>query len=134
MTLLLVLLVATIFLFPVLAPAFGDRSRAAFDVVYVLLLLAGALAIGEHRGTAALAAALALAATAAVWLPLPLPEGTRRVGHQIASLATVAMIAAVIARSIFAMRLNDQFLANRGAMRPSRCSDSCATFSTRVVM
>lgn len=101
MTLLLVLLVATIFLFPVLAPAFGDRSRAAFDVVYVLLLLAGAFAIGEHRGTAALAAALALAATAAVWLPLPLPEGTRRVGHQIASLATVALIAAVIAMRVF---------------------------------
>ena len=101
MTLLLVVLVATIFLFPVVAPAFGDRSRAAFDVVYVLALLAGAFAIGEHRGAATLAAALALAAMAAAWLPLPLPEGMRRVGHQLASLATIALIAGVIGMRVF---------------------------------
>ena len=101
MTLLLVMLVATIFLFPVVAPAFGDRSRAAFDVVYVLALLAGAFAIGEHRGAATLAAALALAAMAAAWLPLPLPEGMRRVGHQLASLATIALIAGVIGMRVF---------------------------------
>ena len=101
MTLLLVMLVATIFLFPVVAPAFGDGSRAAFDVTYVLVLLAGAFTIGEHRGASALAAALALAATAAAWLPLPLPEDVRRVGHQLASLATIAVIAVVIGLRVF---------------------------------
>jgi hypothetical protein len=52
MTALLAMLVATIFIVPVAAPPLGDSGRAVIELFFLLVLLAGAWAIAEHRRAA----------------------------------------------------------------------------------
>ncbi len=102
MTALLALLLLTIFVVPVAAPALGDAGRTAIELFYVLTLLAGAFAIAEHRRIATVVAALAVGAVAIAWLAAPLTGTPWPFAHHAATLFASVLLAGMVAVRVFA--------------------------------
>ena len=102
MTVLLAMLVATIFIVPVAAPPLGDSGRAVIELFFLLVLLAGAWAIAEHQRAALAVAALGGAIVAIAWLPMPLFGPATPVVREVAALLAVVLLAAMVGFRVFA--------------------------------
>ena len=102
MTVLLVLLAATIFIVPVAAPPLGDRGRAVIELFFLLVLLAGAWAIAEHRRAALTLAALGVVIIAVALLPTALFGAATPLVRQGAALLAVILLAAMVGFRVFA--------------------------------
>ena len=101
MTVLLAMLVATIFIVPVAAPPLGDSGRAVIELFFLLVLLAGAWAIAEHRRAAFALAVLGAAIVAIAWLPVPLFGPATPIVRQVAALLAVVLLAAMVGFRVF---------------------------------
>ena len=102
MTVLLAMLVATIFIVPVAAPPLGDSGRAVIELFFLLVLAAGGWAIAEHRRAALVLAALGAVIIAIAWLPVPVFGPTTPLVRQVAALLAVLLLAAMVGFRVFA--------------------------------
>jgi hypothetical protein len=102
MTVLLAMLVATIFIVPVAAPPLGDSGRAVIELFFLLVLLAGGWAIAEHRRAALALAALGTVILAIAWLPVPVFGHATSLVRQAAALVAVLLLAAMVGYRVFA--------------------------------
>ena len=102
MTVLLAMLVVTIFIVPVAAPPFGDSGRAVIELFFMLVLLAGAWAIAEHRRAVLALAVLGTVIVAFAGLPMPLFGPATPLVRQVAALLAVLLLAAMVGFRVFA--------------------------------
>jgi hypothetical protein len=102
MSVLLVMLVATIFIVPVAAPPLGDSGRAVIELFFLLVLAAGGWAIAEHRRAALALAALGAVIVAIAWLPVPIFGPATPVVRQVAALLAVILLAVMVSYRVFA--------------------------------
>ena len=102
MTVLLAMLVATIFIVPVAAPPLGDSGRAVIELFFLLVLAAGGWAIAEHRRAAFALAALGAVIVAVAWLPMPLFGAATPLVRQGAALLAVILLAVMVGYRVFA--------------------------------
>jgi hypothetical protein len=102
MTVLLAMLVATIFIVPVAAPPLGDSGRTVIELFFLLVLVAGAWAIAEHRRAALALAVLGAVIVAIAWLPVPVFGPATPLVRQVAALLAVLLLAAMVGYRVFA--------------------------------
>ena len=102
MTVLLAMLVATIFIVPVAAPPLGDSGRALIELFFLLVLAAGGWAIAEHRRAALVLAVLGAVIIAIAWLPVPAFGPATPLVRQAAALLAVLLLAAMVGYRVFA--------------------------------
>jgi hypothetical protein len=100
MSTLLVLLVLTVFAVPVLIP-YGGVGKGIADGALTLILVSGILATagGGHLGR--IMGALAIVAIAIRWTPWPIPGVSMPILREGSSLATMLLLAAVVAMKVF---------------------------------
>jgi hypothetical protein len=102
MSVLLAMLVATIFIVPVAAPPLGDSGRAVIELFFLLVLAAGGWAIAEHRRAALALATLGAVIVAIAWLPVPVFGSATPLVRQVAALLAVILLAVMVSYRVFA--------------------------------
>ena len=101
MTVLLVMLVATVFVIPVFFPS-GEMARTVRDVSFTLILLSGAVAIyGQHTAANA-GVALCLLAIALRWGEFIVPVGMQPLAREGSALVALFLVTAIVATRVFA--------------------------------
>jgi hypothetical protein len=101
MAVLLVMLVATVFVIPVIFPS-GEMARAIRDVSFTLILLSGAVAIyGQHAASSA-GVTLCLIAIALRWLEFVVPAAMQPLAREGSALLALFLITAIVAMRVFA--------------------------------
>jgi hypothetical protein len=101
MTVLLAMLIATVFIVPVVFPSDG-AERAARDVPFTLILIASAVTVYARRPLALAAAALCVAAIAVRWAEFIVPAGVQPLARESASLLALGVVTWIIAARVFA--------------------------------
>lgn len=101
MTALLIVLIATIFVVPVIAPA--EKTGEVFrDVSFTLILLSGAAAVAEFRVRSYIAMALCAIAIVLRWSEWLVPLNTVLPVRQGAGLLAVALLIVIVGVRVFA--------------------------------
>jgi hypothetical protein len=101
MTALLVMLVAMVFVVPVIFEG-REANRIANDVVFTLLMLSGAAAVVELRPVPLAAAVLCLVAIAIRWSEWLLPAGVSSLAHEGAALMALLLLTFIVGFRVFA--------------------------------
>ena len=101
MTALLVMLVAMVFVVPVIFEG-KEASRVANDVTFTLVLFSGAAAVVELRPVPLAAAVLCLVAIAIRWSEWLLPAGVSSLAHESAALMALFLLTLIVGVRVFA--------------------------------
>jgi hypothetical protein len=101
MTALLIMLVALVFVVPVIFEG-REVNRVANDVTFTLVLLSGAAAVVELRPVPLTAAILCLVAIAMRWSEWVLPAGASSVAHESAALMALFLLTLIVGVRVFA--------------------------------
>jgi Ion channel len=101
MTVLLVMLVGTVFVIPVIFPT-GEIGRALRDVSFTLILVSGAAAIYRQRPMAMVAILLCGLAIAFRWMEWIVPVGDQSFVREGSALLALALITIIVATRVFA--------------------------------
>lgn len=101
MTLLLVMLISTVFIIPVIFPT-GEVARPARDISFTLILLSGAVAIYKQRAASLAAVVPCLLAIVFRWAEFVVPVGMQAAVREGASLLALALITTIVAARVFA--------------------------------
>ena len=101
MTALLVMLVAMVFVVPVIFER-SEANRIANDVTFTLVLLSGAAAVVELRPVPLAAAVLCLVAIAIRWSEWLLPAGVSALAHESAALMALFLLTLIVGVRVFA--------------------------------
>jgi hypothetical protein len=101
MSVLLVLLVFSVFVVPVIFPL-GGFGLFVGDASVTLILMSGIFATTQKKPVARVLTALAVIAIAVRWLPWAVPGADLPVLREASSLATMLLLATVVAMKVFA--------------------------------
>ena len=101
MSVLLVMLVAMVFVVPVVFEG-SEANRVANDVTFTLVLFTGAAAVVELRPVPLAAAVLCLVAIAIRWSEWLLPAGASSVAHESAALMALFLLTLIVGVRVFA--------------------------------
>lgn len=101
MTVLLLILVSTVFVIPVIFPS-GEMSRAVRDVSFTLILLSGAIAIYKQHSASLVAVFLCIIAIALRWAEWVVPVGEQPLVREGSALLALFVITTIVATRVFA--------------------------------
>src|SRR5437773_8856284 len=101
MTVLLVMLISTVFVIPVIFPS-GEMARPARDISFTLILLSGAVAIYKQHAASLVAVILCLIAIIVRWAEFIVPVSMQAAVREGASLLALALITTIVATRVFA--------------------------------
>jgi len=101
MSVLLALLIATVFVVPVIVPD-GESGRIGRDLAFSLMLLGAAATVYDRRPIAIVATLLCLVAIGWRWLEFLVSAGTQPMVREGASLLALALATAIAATRVFA--------------------------------
>lgn len=101
MSAFLVVLVAGVFVVPVIAPS-DDVGRAVNDLALTLILLSGAAAVVSSRPLALAAAALCVVAIAIRWSEWIVPSAVSPLVHSGSALLALLLLTMIVAARVFA--------------------------------
>jgi hypothetical protein len=101
MTVLLVMLVSTVFVIPVVFPS-GEVGRAFRDISFTLILLSGAIAIYKRHSASLVAVFLCLIAIASRWSEWVVPAIEQPLVREGSALLALLLITTIVAMRVFA--------------------------------
>jgi Ion channel len=101
MTVLVVMLVGTVFIIPVIFPT-GEISRALRDVSLTLILVSGAVAIYRPQSLSMVAILLCGLAIAFRWMEWVVPVGDQSLVREGSALLALSLITTIVATRVFA--------------------------------
>jgi hypothetical protein len=101
MTVLLVMLVGTVFIIPVIFPS-GEANRALLDVSFTLILVSGAAAIYRPQPMSMVAILLCGLAIAFRWMEWIVPVGDQSFVREGSALLALSLITIIVAIRVFA--------------------------------
>jgi hypothetical protein len=101
MTALLIVLVAAVFVIPVIAPS-GTTGEIVNDVSLTLVLLSAAAAIAERQSVQVLAVLLCLFAVVLRWLEWLVPSSISLLVREGSALLALALVTGIVATRVFA--------------------------------
>ena len=101
MSVLLLLLVVTVFVMPAVIP-FGTTRRLMADILMSLILVSGVVAVAEHRKSAIALAVLSLAVILLAWTEWIVPAGTLPALRELCALAAFLLLAFAVGINVFA--------------------------------
>lgn len=101
MTALLIVLVAAVFVIPVIAPS-GTTGEIVNDVSLTLVLLSAAAAIAERRSVQVMAILLCLFAVVLRWLEWLVPSSISLLVREGSALLALALVTGIVATRVFA--------------------------------
>lgn len=101
MTVLLVMLVSTVFVIPVVFPS-GEIGRAFRDISFTLILLSGAIAIYKRHSASLVAVFLCLIAIASRWSEWVVPAIEQPLVREGSALLALLLITTIVATRVFA--------------------------------
>ena len=101
MTLLLAMLVSTVFVIPVVFPA-GGTGRAFRDISFTLILLSGAAAIYKRHPASNVGVVLCLIAIALRWSEWIVPASEQPLAREGTALVALALVTTIVATRVFA--------------------------------
>src|SRR5215831_3319666 len=100
MPVLLVVIVAAIFVVPVLAPS-GDLGEIVNDLSLTLVLLSGAAAIAERRPMHLVTVTLCAVAVALRWLEWLVPASISTLSREGSALLAIILVLGIVAARVF---------------------------------
>ena len=100
MLLLLLLLVATVFIAPALLP-YGPAGRIVLGFMMTLVLLAGLLAVAEHRRIVPMLAVLSILSIAVRWTEWIVPFDLLPAVRDLSMLLALSVLAAAVGINVF---------------------------------
>jgi len=101
MSAFLVILVAGVFVVPVIAPS-GDVGRAVDDISLTLMLLSGTAAIAARRSLSIAAVVLCIVAIAIRWSEWVVPSGISPLVRSGSALLALGLLTIIVAARVFA--------------------------------
>jgi Ion channel len=101
MTVLLVMLVTTVFVIPVVFPS-GGTGRAFRDISFTLILLSGAVAIYKRHPASMVGCFMCAIAIAFRWMEWVVPVGEQSLVREGSALLALSLLTIIVATRVFA--------------------------------